>query len=261
MIDGWWRRLGGGFTGERLHTGSELFGVDLARHRAAYRYALSTLTGPRGLDLGSGSGYGTAELARSDGRVHGVDRFPPDLEHRRPGTRFVRADLTSLPFREGVFDWAVSFQVIEHMVDPDPYLESLAHVLSPSAKAMITTPNRLMSDGNNPYHVHEYTADELEKLLVGHFRDVEMLGVGGTRAVLEFHRARLRRVQGIVRLDVLKLRHRLPRPFIEWLYGRLAILVRARTRSRDGMPDVTWRDFPVGSVSDDCLDLLAVCTR
>jgi len=27
------------FTGERLHEGEELFGVDLARHRAAYHFA------------------------------------------------------------------------------------------------------------------------------------------------------------------------------------------------------------------------------
>ena len=48
-------------TGERLQPGSQLFGVDLARHRAAYVYANLNARGDRLLDLGCGTGYGTAE--------------------------------------------------------------------------------------------------------------------------------------------------------------------------------------------------------
>ena len=51
------------FTGERLHDGDALFTLDLARHRAAYEYALARIDGGRVLDLGCGSGYGTARLA------------------------------------------------------------------------------------------------------------------------------------------------------------------------------------------------------
>ena len=35
------------FTGERLHAGSALFGVDLARHRAAYAFAATLAPGGR----------------------------------------------------------------------------------------------------------------------------------------------------------------------------------------------------------------------
>ncbi len=261
MIGAFRRIAGARFTGERLHTGSELFDVDLARHLAAYRYAAATFEVGNGLDLGSGSGYGTAELAGVATRVQGVDRVAPDPVHRKSGCGFVRADLTALPFVDGSFDWAVSFQVIEHVEDPASYLDALARLLSPGSMALITTPNRLMSDGTNPFHVHEYTAAELEGLVAEHFASVKMLGVGATQAVLEFHRARMRRVERMLRVDVLGLRKRLPRPLIEWAYGRLAIVVRVRTRSHDGLPDVSWRDFPIGPPSDDCLDLLAVCTR
>ena len=119
-----------------------------------------------------------------------------------------------------------------------------------------------MSDGNNPYHVHEYLADELERTVADHFTSVEMLGVGATEEILRFHRLRLQRVESIVRLDVLRLRERLPRPWIEFAYGRLAVLVRRLTRRKaGGMPEVSWRDFPIGECSEECLDLLAVCTR
>ena len=66
------------FTGERLHAGDELFAVDLARHRAAYRYARAQIRAGRALDLGSGSGHGTAELGGAGAIVVGVDRVAPD---------------------------------------------------------------------------------------------------------------------------------------------------------------------------------------
>ena len=44
------------FTGERLHEGDALFALDLARHRAAYEYALARIAGGRVLDLGCGAG-------------------------------------------------------------------------------------------------------------------------------------------------------------------------------------------------------------
>ena len=71
------------FTGERLHKGSTLFGVDLARHRAPYVYARGLAGSGRVLDLGCGSGYGTAELADSLQRIVGLDRIPPDSASRR----------------------------------------------------------------------------------------------------------------------------------------------------------------------------------
>ena len=51
------------FTGERLHEGDALFGVDLLRHRAPYAHAIGLAGRGRVLDLGCGGGYGTAELA------------------------------------------------------------------------------------------------------------------------------------------------------------------------------------------------------
>ena len=54
------------FTGERLHAEDALFGIDLLRHRAAYQEAIRRVQacGARWiLELGSGTGYGMAEMA------------------------------------------------------------------------------------------------------------------------------------------------------------------------------------------------------
>jgi 2-polyprenyl-3-methyl-5-hydroxy-6-metoxy-1,4-benzoquinol methylase len=247
------------FTGERLHAGSQLFAVDLARHEAAYELARARLPRGRVLDLGCGSGYGSASLARSHAAVVGLDRIPPDAASRASRARFLRARLEGLPLAERSFALIVSFQVIEHLVDPTPYVDAIADLLEPDGVALVTTPNILMSDGVNPFHVHEYAADELAACLRRRFRSVEIHGIGASEPVHRYLAQRSQRIRRIMRLDPLRLRDRLPRGLVEWLFARFALLVRRQTQASDGTPDVSWRDFPVGPADARCLDLLAVC--
>jgi SAM-dependent methyltransferase len=247
------------FTGERLHAGRELFRVDLARHRAAYRFAMEQAAKSHVLDLGCGSGYGTAELAEVTSSIVGIDRSAPDASARKGPARYVRADLNAIPLVPACFDLVVSFQVIEHLRDPTNYLDGIARLLRPHGTALITTLNRLKSDGVNPYHVHEYVAAELAECLRRHFQKVEMRGVGATPPVARYLGAKLKRIQRITRLDPLRLRERLPRGLAEWLFGRFAILVRRGIQRDEGLPEVSWHDFPIGPADDACLDLLAIC--
>jgi SAM-dependent methyltransferase len=276
-------------TGERLHAGSQLFGVDLARHRAAYACAIARAhelaPGSRILDLGSGSGYGTAELVESLQRVgslqpveslqrveslqpveslpsvYGLDRVAPDARWRSSGAHFLRADLRGIPLVADSFELIASFQVIEHLRDPGPYLEAIARLLTPTGIAILTTPNRLTSDGVNPFHLHEYELDELERRLRRHFAHVEMLGVAAGPAVAGCFESRLRRIRLIMRIDPLRLRDRLPAGLIEWVFGRLALVVRRGIAREDGIPDASVDDFPIGPADPSDIDLLAVCRR
>ncbi|TDJ09300.1 MAG: class I SAM-dependent methyltransferase [Deltaproteobacteria bacterium] len=250
---------GTGFTGERLHEGAELFRVDLARHKAAYRFAAERAASARVLDLGCGSGYGTAELAKAASSAIGVDRVSPDSSACRGVARYVRSDLNHLSLAPACFDLIVSFQVIEHLRDPTEYLKGIGRLLAAGGTALITTPNRLTSDGENPYHVHEYLADELAECLSGHFHKVEMRGVGASPPVARYLDARLRHIRRITRLDPLRLRRRIPRGLAEWLFARFAVLVRRGIQAGEGLPEVSWRDFPIGPVDDACIDLLAIC--
>ncbi|MGH0028363.1 MAG: class I SAM-dependent methyltransferase [Myxococcota bacterium] len=252
------------FTGERLHEGDTLFALDLARHHAAYEFALARIAergSRRVLDLGCGSGYGSARLAASPARVFGIDRIMPDAGNRASGALFTRADLYGLPLREGVFDLVVSFQVIEHLEDPSHYLRAIAGFLAEDGLAVLTTPNVTMSDGVNPYHVHEYRADELAETLRGHFHEVEVRGVGMSDPVREAMAARSRRIQRIMRLDPLGLRDRLPRSVVEKLFAAFAVLVRRRAQDAEGTPDASWRDFPIEPAGPGSIDLLALCRR
>jgi SAM-dependent methyltransferase len=251
-------------TGERLQPGSELFGVDLARHQAAYAYANLNARGERLLDLGCGTGYGTAQLADSASTrigIFGLDRVRPADSSRRPNADFVRADLRGVPLRADSFSTIVSFQVIEHLEDPTPYLEAIARLLEPDGTAYITTPNLLTSDGVNPWHVHEYEADELRALLLRHFEEVEMLGVGIGPRVADYFEARLRRIRTIMRIDPLGLRKLMPARLIDWLFAKLAIVVRRGIQEGGSLPDASIDDFPIGPARKGDIDLLAVCRR
>ncbi|MBK7951397.1 MAG: class I SAM-dependent methyltransferase [Deltaproteobacteria bacterium] len=257
-------------TGERLDDASALYRADLERHRAAYRFAQARIRGGEGgggqwaggsvlLDLGCGTGYGAAELAAGGLRVIGLDRVRPAARARGAGADFVVGDLTRLPFADASVEAVVSFQVIEHFADPRPYLAELARILAPGGLLLVSTPNRLQSDGENPYHLHEYEAAELAALLAVHFEQVELRGVHAVGAAARHQAARLRQIRRLTRLDPFGLRRILPRSVVEWGFARLSLLVRRLIRPGRGEGEVLAADYPVGEAGSDCLDLLASC--
>jgi SAM-dependent methyltransferase len=246
------------FTGERLHAGDQRFSLDIARHRAAYEVAMKMAADGLVLDLGCGSGHGTARLAAGNPTVFGFDRVFPDPASRATGGHFLKGDIHAVPLRPASFDLVASFQVIEHLDDPTFYVDAIADLLRPDGIALITTPNILTSDGVNPFHVHEYRANELTDCLRRRFAEVEMRGITPTEPVRQLLARRSRRIRRIIRLDPLGLRKRLPESLVMWLFARLARLVRS---GADPGPEATWRDFPVTAADGDCLDLLAVCRR
>jgi 2-polyprenyl-3-methyl-5-hydroxy-6-metoxy-1,4-benzoquinol methylase len=246
-------------TGERLDASHGLYAADLARHRAAYDFAASRVGAGRVLDLGCGTGYGSAELARTGARVTGLDRVAAARESRGSGARFVRGELGGLPFAPASFDVVLSFQVIEHLLDPTDYLREITRVLRPSGTLLLSTPNLLQSDRENPYHVHEYAAQELEAALSRWFGAVEMLGVFAFGPAARFQAERMRRIRRITRLDPLGLRRRLPRGLVEWLFARLSLLVRIGAKRGGAVEPVGVEHFRIAPVDLACLDLLAVC--
>ncbi|HIF94224.1 MAG TPA: class I SAM-dependent methyltransferase [Myxococcales bacterium] len=251
-------------TGERLDDDHALFGPDLARHRAAYLRAIEVAgqrENGRTLDLGCGNGYGSAEIADAVGHVVALDRITPDAQHRRDSLHYVRADLAGVPLVPRSFDLVVSFQVIEHLEDPTVYMQAIANAVRSDGTALVTTPNILMSDGVNPFHIHEYESAELCQLLEQHFEEVEMLGVGMSADAARYQEDRLARIRRIMRLDPFGLRNRLPRKLIDWLFAQFSIVVRRGIQKGQGLPDLSVDDFPIGPADGKSIDLLAVCRK
>jgi ubiquinone/menaquinone biosynthesis C-methylase UbiE len=190
-------RCGGGctvsdFTGERVVPG--LVNDDLwAEHLSRYSFAARYASGAKLLDIGCGTGYGTAELARSARLAFGIDISADALEYAVPeygleNVRFLQSSASQLPFAPETFDVITAFEVIEHIPDWDMLIAEARRTLRPNGLFFVSTPNRLYytesrgNEGPNPYHVHEFTYDEFTAALRKHFPHCTMFLQNPTEA-------------------------------------------------------------------------------
>jgi len=256
------------FTGERIGANDEDFRPDLSQHLAAYRACLPLVSGKVVLDGGCGEGYGAKWIAESARLVVGVDsswetareagRFGPQNLH------LSCSDLQGLGFRDGSFDVVCSFQVLEHFRQPLTHLSEAARVLRPEGVLILSTPNRIASFSENPYHFKEYRPEELRELLEPLFPSVAILGIFGNERVRTLQSSRRRQVTRILRLDPLGLRRVLPQPIQKWAFAKLARFVRRRMRAdhRESFGELGPSDFTVGEKDlKESMDLLAICRK
>jgi 2-polyprenyl-3-methyl-5-hydroxy-6-metoxy-1,4-benzoquinol methylase len=257
------------YTGERLAAEDARFAPDMARHLAAYHLVAPFVAGRKIMEAGCGEGYGAALLAGHAAHVLGVDYDAAALalarrRHQAPNLEYRHVNLLDLAREQpGQFDVVTNFQVLEHLEDPSPFLAAAAACVKPGGMLVLTTPNRLASVSENPYHVHEYVADELRSLLERFFAHVEIRGIAGSERVYAFERARGAQAQRILRLDPLGLRKLLPQRLVRWAFARLALLVRSRVAAADaGLVQLTPADFRITDAEPpQWLDLLALARR
>jgi SAM-dependent methyltransferase len=165
-------------TGERLVPAASYGELVHAEHVARYLLAARLTGGGRVLDAACGEGYGSAMLAAGGAAsVVGVDIDPATVEHAREsyGLDFRVADVAKLPFADGVFDLVVSFETIEHVSEPERALDEMARVLAEDGLLLISTPNVSEYLVDNPFHVHEFEAEEFTQALDARFAHVGLL--------------------------------------------------------------------------------------
>jgi SAM-dependent methyltransferase len=160
---------------------SELWG----EHRSRYRFAAPLVARKRVLDVACGAGFGLAMLAQAGARPFGVDYDAATLcEIRRQSARtagaVLQADAARLPLSTASVDAVVSFETIEHVPDARALVFELRRVLKPAGQLILSTPNRAFGPPArhtaNPFHIREFTADELRDLLAECFASVRLYG-------------------------------------------------------------------------------------
>ncbi len=267
----------GAFTGERPGWGDG-FDYDYARHLTAYQQVRELVTAKRVLDAGCGEGFGTRTLADLASEVVGVDYSEAAIAACRrlwcedtsasgrqhpANLGFECVDLTRPGGFNRRFDVVLCFQVLEHIREPLPFLRALADRLGPGGVLVLTTPNRLRTVSENPFHVREYTEPELRHELAAVFGEIAIRGIHGNDKVERFEQGRARAVQSILRFDPLGIRRLLPRSIVEFAFARLARVVRRRARAAGpaAATPITPEDFALrdGAV-DEALDLVAICS-
>jgi 2-polyprenyl-3-methyl-5-hydroxy-6-metoxy-1,4-benzoquinol methylase len=224
------------------------------RHLVVYEWIAAQLAGKRAIDMACGEGYGADVLARTAASVVGVDANPEAHEHARlryqvpsrPNLRFARELVET--FSEPA-DAVVFLQTIEHLQNPTEVLarfRSLVADAPDGGVVYVSTPNVLTlapkgaKRSDNPWHVHEYEADEFEMLCRGTFSRVEMYGLHHARK-LRAHALALK-----LGWDSVHPRLRLTKAFYGWF-----------------TPAIAASDFALRGAGeadlDTALDFLAVC--
>jgi ubiquinone/menaquinone biosynthesis C-methylase UbiE len=104
--------------------------------------ALGIVEGQRVLDVGTGTGAGADEVARTGAKVVGIDRSSGMLSvgHReRPSLPLVVAEAIDLPFRDRTFDVVMGNFVFAHFIKVETALFDLTRVLVPGGRIGFTT--------------------------------------------------------------------------------------------------------------------------
>jgi ubiquinone/menaquinone biosynthesis C-methylase UbiE len=173
------------FTGERVIPGQvndDLWSEHVARYAFARRFA----QGKRVLDAGCGTGYGSAELAQTAAEVTGLDIAADAIEYAAanypiPGLRFVESSSMAVPFPAETFELVVAFEVIEHLAEYRGFLDECARILTRDGLLIVSSPNKRYyartraETGPNPFHEHEFEAEEFVRELERVFSNVRLL--------------------------------------------------------------------------------------
>ena len=230
----------------------------LAYHAAAQRI------GGDVLEIGTGAGYGIEVVAPHARSFITVDKFAPAAElMRHPHVEFHQAVVPPLAFAANSFDFVISFQVIEHVKQDIELVREVKRVLKPGGKFIVTTPNAPMSLTRNPWHVREYTAEQLRRLLAARFSEIETLGVFGNEKVMDYYAENRRGVERITRFDILDLQHHLPRWMLQIPYDILNRMNRRKLlRENTGLTtSIRMDDYRIEPVGDGCFDLFYIAVK
>jgi 2-polyprenyl-3-methyl-5-hydroxy-6-metoxy-1,4-benzoquinol methylase len=137
--------------------------------------------GARCLDLGCGDGAYAGHVAPKAARVVGVDGDPDaircataELAARRiANVALIRSTFAELPRHlppsRHRFDLIWSMDCIEHLVDPGELVDTIARYLAPGGRVLVGTPLFVSGELVSKYHVREYTAAEVDRLLARRF--------------------------------------------------------------------------------------------
>lgn len=250
------------YTAERTNPESRADNPIFQRHLFAYQQAMPYING-QVLELGSGTGYGLQHLAPLATHYTALDKYAMPLETLPENVRFVQKNIPPFPFDDATFDVLVSFQVLEHIEEDAFFVAECARVLKPNGLVILTTPNIKMSLTRNPWHVREYTPDELTGLMKSYFDDVSMLGIFGEGNAMAYFEKNRRFVEKITRLDVFNLQYKLPRRILQIPYDVLNRINRLALKKADTTltETVTVSDFRLRPATETCFDLFCIARK
>ncbi|HSD57527.1 MAG TPA: class I SAM-dependent methyltransferase [Methanotrichaceae archaeon] len=150
-------------------------------------------------DISCGMGYGTSELCQIAETVIGVDSSRELIETASkrsniPNVRFLNKDLDcddlAPDIVEGSVDAVVSFETLEHLIDPNRAVSQFSRILRPGGFLICSVPNVLYESGDsaglprNKSHKQWFSFGSLCRMVEGQgMRVVYRLGQSWSKAL------------------------------------------------------------------------------
>jgi len=125
-------------------------------HLARYKFAQHYCAGKRVADIACGTGYGTRMLAEVASSAHGFDK------ERLCGNEVIDLEKQSW---SGEFDVVVSFETIEHLANPEFFLENARK----TAKLLLVSTPIGELRGYNPYHKQVWNFEQFKAFVERYF--------------------------------------------------------------------------------------------
>lgn len=206
--------------------------VTVKRCFFAYEWAREYVKGKETADIGCADGYGTQYLADYTKNTIGVDYSEVTIAEARKkhaaktNLSFISGKVPPIPLESESKELVTAFQFIEHIENRKGFMQDVMRVLKPGGTFLCTTPNAKMSIARNPFHVHEYTFDEMLKEASEVFDSIELWGVQGNEKVNKYYEENAKWAKKILRLDPLGLHKIIPASWLVVPYNFLTSMMR-----------------------------------
>lgn len=109
--------------------------------------------GGKALDVGCGVGQVVARLTEAGFEAYGVDVSEPSIARAKKFCEHCQVyDGKRLPFADNYFDSAGALNVLEHVDEPEAFIQEVVRVVAAGGKVVISSPNFMRAIGLRDYH-------------------------------------------------------------------------------------------------------------
>jgi SAM-dependent methyltransferase len=224
--------------------------VTVKRCFFAYEYASEFVKNKITADIGCADGYGTQFLADYSKETTGVDysvdtvKIANEKHKEKKNLNFISSSVPPLPFEDNSLEVLTAFQFIEHIENRLDFIKEVKRVLKPGGLFLCSTPNIKMSIARNPFHIHEYTFDEMLKEAGSVFSNIELMGVQGNDKVNKYYDDNAQWAKKILRLDPFGIHKILPASWLVIPYNWLTSMMRKDLKNQnDTTLEINTNDF------------------
>jgi len=249
-------------------TSDKLSSDNPLHHRllSAYKYAEKYISGDV-LELGCGEGRGIDIIMKKSKSYTAIDKISvmtEKLSQKYPNGKFISSSFPPIGnIKDNSFNTILSFQVIEHIKNDKLFVKEIYRTLKPGGVALLSTPNINMTLTRNPWHVREYTSNELKKLASINFKKIMMKGISGNEKVMEYYYDNKKSVSKFKRIDILNLEKYLPNFLYKVPYEILNRMNRKKLESNNSslVCSISTDDYILCKDSPENLDLFLILEK